>query len=146
MLHVSYKTETQELADLMGGFVDAAILGTPSATPLIRAGRVLALAVIGDKRSSALPEVATFPELGYKRLNRLGWFGVLVPAATPPARIAEFSNAIGAVLAEPAVAAKIREMGFALIPSSSPAEFGDVMRSDLAAWRQLIHDAGIQGQ
>lgn len=146
MLHVSYKTETQELSDLMGGFVDAAILGTPSATPMIRAGRVRALAVIGDKRSSQLAEVPTFPELGYKRLNRLGWFGVLVPAATPPTRIAEFSSAMDAVLAEFAVAAKVREMGFVLFPSSSPAEFDEVIRSDLAAWRQLIHDARIQTQ
>lgn len=144
LTHVPYKAEAPEITDLIGGVLDAAIVGVPTAVPFIKAGRLRALAVVGDKRSSQLPETPTFPELGLSRLNKLGWFGVLVPAGTPAARVNDFNLALEAVMKEPVVVSKIRDLGFELIPHSGPEEFGAVLRSDFAAWKRLLEDAGIK--
>lgn len=144
LTHIPYKAEPPEIQDLLGGVVDAAILGVPAATPFIKAGRLRALAVVGDKRASQLPDVPTFPELGLPRLSKLGWFGVLLPAGTPPDRVNEFKVALDAVMQEPVVTAKIRELGFEILPKSTPEAFASVLRTDYVAWKRLIGDAGIQ--
>ena len=85
MLHVPYKGSAAYINDLIGGQVPAAIDAIADLTELHRAGKITILASSGAKRSTALPDVPTFAELGVKDVEALGWFGFFAPAKTPKA-------------------------------------------------------------
>src|SRR5438874_930680 len=83
MVHVPYKGSAAYINDLIGGQVPAAVDAIADLTELHRAGRITILASTGAKRSSALPDMPTFTELGMKDVEAMGWFGFFAPARTP---------------------------------------------------------------
>jgi tripartite-type tricarboxylate transporter receptor subunit TctC len=142
LLHVPYKGTGQALTDLLAGHVD--LMFAPSQTVLshLQAGKLKALAVTGSKRSDTLPALATVAESGVPGYAALGWFGVLVPAATPRATVAKISADVNRALREPGVRERMHALG-ADPAGNAPEAFAQFIREDQAKWSRLMKQAGI---
>lgn len=142
--HVSYKGTAPALADLLGGHVPLLVCDLPAPLPHVKAGKLRALAVTGERRSPSLPEVPTAQEQGFAELQATNWLGVMVPARTPAAIIGRLHAAfVGAV-----DAAETRERyatwGIDAATSASPAAFGSFVRDEFARWQKVVRQAAIQ--
>ncbi|HYD56707.1 MAG TPA: tripartite tricarboxylate transporter substrate binding protein [Burkholderiales bacterium] len=143
MIHVPYKGEALILTDLLGGQIDVGFNSIGTALPQIKAGKVRPIALIGSKRSKALPDVPTFPELGVPKLSGGAWFGIFAPAGTPKPVVEKISVDINGFLNSPEMQKWLRDQG--LEPTGmTPDEFSQFIKADLAKWRQLIAELGIK--
>ena len=116
MTDVAYRGSGPVALDVMSGQVPLGMLDLPSVLAQIKAGKVRALAVTGSTRLADLPDVPTLAEAGVKGYESTGWFGVVAPAATPPAVVARLQSELQAVLTDPAVLAQARAIGVELTP------------------------------
>jgi tripartite-type tricarboxylate transporter receptor subunit TctC len=143
LLHVPYKGAAPGVADVAGGQVQAMIINIPTVLPLIKAGKLTALAVTSAKRAAALPEVPTLAESGIAGYETLAWFGVLAPAKTPPEVAAALHREVQKALARPDVKETLARLGSE--PSGiGPAEFLIFIKSEIAKYGKVIRDAGIK--
>jgi len=143
LTHVPTRGGAQATTDLVGGQVDAAILGLGPTLPHIRGGKVRALAVTQASRVPQLPDVPTLIELGLAGFTADQWFGLAGPADMPPAVVDQMAKAVAAALDDDAVRRRYDEVGFVTRPST-PAEFTEKVRSQEALWRKLIADRGLK--
>src|SRR5438105_8218329 len=142
MVHVPYKGAGPMTSDIVGGQLMLGI-GNVTALPLIRAGKVKAIAVTAARRIAALPEVPTFAEQGYPSLEARGWFCLMGPPNLPPAVVAARNAAIRKATAEPAFNERLFGLGMRG-DSSTPAGLQQVIRDDTAKWTKLIRDTGVK--
>lgn len=140
---VNYNSEPQEITDILGGHLDAGILSFTAVQPMIESGRLRPLAVVGSQRLQKLPNVPTLAELGFPRVNLIGWFGVLLPSGTPKARVETLSTAIQQIVADPEMKARLEGLGYQPVGDSADV-FTKNLRRDSDTWRRLIREAGIQ--
>jgi tripartite-type tricarboxylate transporter receptor subunit TctC len=145
LVHVPYRGSGQSVLDLVEGRVDMQFGTIPPTLALVRDGRVRALAVTGEKRTSVLPDVPTIAESGVPGYESTLWQAVVAPAATPPGIIARLNEEIVAALATPEVKATLEKQGIELEPST-PAQLAARIRSDLGKWGEVIRGAGIKTQ
>jgi tripartite-type tricarboxylate transporter receptor subunit TctC len=143
MTDVAYRGSGPVALDVMSGQVPLGMLDLPSVLAQIKAGKVRALAVTGRTRLADLPDVPTLAEAGVKGYESTGWFGIVAPAATPPAVLARLQSDLQAVLTDPAVMAQARAIGVELTPMSS-AEFGRFIASETAKWADVIKRSGTK--
>jgi tripartite-type tricarboxylate transporter receptor subunit TctC len=141
--HIPYKGGGPALVDLTGGHVDAMFATLPSAVTLIKAGKLRALAVTGDKRSPALPDVPTAKEAGLPGVVVTTWNGVIAPAGTPPAVVEKLAQALKQAVEDPGIQQKLAAVG-AEPMYTPPQAFAGVIREDFARWSSLIKQAGIK--
>jgi len=143
-LHVPYKGGVQILTEIMGGRVDATILGIGALTPFIRAGRVRLLAVTSPARAELFPDVPTIAETlpGY---DFRGWFGYLAPAGTPPKIVALLNQEINRAMMMPDVKEKLGAIGLTVV-AESPESFAKTLKSDYEKYGKLIRTIGFQPQ
>jgi tripartite-type tricarboxylate transporter receptor subunit TctC len=137
VVHVPYQSGAQALTAILGGQTQIAFSTVPPVLQQIKAGKVRALAVTGEKRQPSLPDVPTFAEAGYPRFDAALWQGVLAPAGTPPEVIARLNDAINRVLAMPDVRTRLAEMGADAV-GTTPEKFGDFIKSEMIRWAALI--------
>ncbi len=140
---INYKGQPDAVADLLTGRVQFMCLGAILAEPQLKAGKLKALAVLDAQRFARLPEVPTAKELGYPDLVMSTWFGIAMPAATPPAIVARANAEISKVLADPAVVAKLRDIGVDPAAPAGPAAFAAFMREDLERWKKAAAAAKV---
>lgn len=145
MMHVPYKGSAPGLNDTMAGHVPLMFDNMPSALQLVKAGKLRALAITSAQRSPLLPEVPTMAEAGLRGYEIAGWFGVLVPAATPKPIVARLNSELEAVLKMPEVRKKIDEMG-GIISGAGPEAFGRYIEAETEKWRKLVRSANITVQ
>ena len=143
--HVPYKGGGPALADLLGGHVDAMFATLPSAMAHIRSGKLRALAVTGERRSPALPDVPTAGEAGARGLVVMTWNGVLAPAGTPAAVIERLQREVKAAIAVDAVRERYATAG-AEPMTLTPEQFRDLIARDYGRWARLIKDNGISAE
>lgn len=143
MTHVPYKGGGPALTATIGGETDITILGAVITVPQIKGGNLKALAVLGKKRTPALPQVPTANEQGLTNFDVSSWVGVLVPAGTPTPIIDKINNAFSQALKNPAVQARMAEQGNEVV-ASSPAQFGVFLNQESAKWAKVIKDNNIQ--
>ena len=129
MLHVGYKGSSPALTDVMGGHVPLMFDGIGTSLPLIKAGKLKAFAVSTPKRSPVLPDVPTFTELGYPKLEALGWLGLWCPPDVPAPVQHQLRMAALKALALPGTRERLLELGFEVGAPRSVAE----MEAGLAA-------------
>jgi len=111
--------------------------------PFVEAGSVRPLAVSGDARSPALPQVPTISEAGMPRYKAVGWFGLMAPAGTPAGIVAKLSDVVAAACKSPDVVTALRAQG--IEPQSSrPQEFAAFVRDQLELHRQLVKDVDLK--
>ncbi len=143
MVHVPYKGSAAYMNDLIGGQVSAAVDAIADLTELHRAGKVKVLASSGAKRSTALPDVPTFGELGVAGVEAMGWFGFFAPAKTPKPIVDALNAAINKALTSPDVAEKLTKLG--MDPATgSPEFFAKVLADDYAKWGPIVKASGFK--
>jgi tripartite-type tricarboxylate transporter receptor subunit TctC len=143
-LHIPYKGGVQIVTEIMGGRVDATILGIGALTPFIRAGRLRLLAVTSPTRAELFPDVPTVAEMvpGY---DSRGWFGYLAPAGTPPKIVALLNREINRAMMMPDVKEKLGAIGLTVV-AESPESFAQTLKSDYEKYGKLIRTIGLQAQ
>ena len=144
IVHVPYKGAGPGLTAVVGGEVDMMFAAVGAALPHVKAERLRAVAIGGDKRSAAVPDVATFRESGYA-LDASSWYGVVAPARTPRAIVTKLNETAVRVLNAPALKTHLTSQGFELV-ASEPEAFGKLIREELATWRKVIEAAGLKGK
>ena len=145
LAHVPYKGSGPGMTDLLGGRVLMTMDSLLQGLPQIKAGKLKALAVLGPRRSSLLPDVPTMAEAGLKGYSLTNWFGLVAPAATPKDVIVRIHSDVTRVLSDPEIQKKIAEMG-ADVVGNSPEEFGAAMRAESAQWADIIKAANIKAE
>ena len=143
MTHVPYKGGGPAMTATISGETDITILGAVITVPQIKGGNLKALAVLGKKRTPALPQVPTASEQGLSNFDVSSWVGVLVPAGTPAPIIDKINNAFAQALKSPAVQARMAEQGNEVV-ASSPAQFGVFLNQESVKWAKVIKDNNIQ--
>ena len=141
--HIPYKGAGPALVGLLGGETDAAIVALPAAQAHIQAGRLRALAVVQERRSSLAPEVPTLAEAGITIDLENGWFGLLAPAGTPQAVVDRVQQAVAGALADPQLRAQLARQGFEPVGSSSQA-FARQLDRDVASFPPLLKSLGAR--
>lgn len=145
MLHVPYKGTGQAVTDLLAGQIDLMFAPGETVMPHVKAGRLKAFAVTSAGRATALPEFPTVAESGVAGYEAIGWFGLLAPAATPPALVQKLSRDANQVLADPEVKSRMLALG-AEPSGDTPEEFGRFIRNDQAKWSKLMRERGIPSE
>ncbi len=141
--HVPYRGGAQATTDTVAGVVDFFVSTWPQVVQLVQDGRLRCLGIGAPARLPALPEVPTFAEAGAPFMAVDAWFGLFAPARTPEAVIGRLSAALPPVLAAPAVAGRLAQMGFSPAPMGA-AEFAAFQRAEVARWRDLVALTGIR--
>ncbi|MDB5867524.1 MAG: hypothetical protein JWO70_5330 [Betaproteobacteria bacterium] len=142
MTAVNYKGGGPAMTDVMGGHVSAFFSGVSSGTPQVKAGKLRALGVTTTRRSTALPDVPTIAEAGVPGYEVDGWYGLLGPAATPPAVVARFNRDLGQLLSTADMKERLLAAGLEA-RASTPTEFRDRVTRDVARWAEVVKKAKI---
>jgi tripartite-type tricarboxylate transporter receptor subunit TctC len=127
----------------VSGQVIAFIGNMPPTVPLIKAGKLRALAVTTKTRSALMPELPTIMEAGLPGFETVAWFGVLAPAGTPPEVVNRLSAEIAKIAKSPEMRERLVAMGAEPV-GSTPAEFKAVIDRDIAKWKPLAQKVGIK--
>lgn len=143
LLHVPYKSIANATTDVLGGQIPMAFPVMPGVAPHIRAGRLRALAISSDRRSGALPDVATFVELGFQGVVVGNWFGLLGPARLPREIVGRLNKLAGDVVRSPEGQGTFASLGFDII-ASTPEVFERQLRFDVDKWAGVVKAAGIK--
>ncbi|WP_405549657.1 Bug family tripartite tricarboxylate transporter substrate binding protein [Variovorax paradoxus] len=142
ILHVPYRGGGPAIADLLAGHVQLSFMTVLEASGHIKAGKLRALAVTGDKRVPAFPEVPTLAESVAPGFNAISWIGLLAPAGTPPEVVEKIAADLRAVLADESV--KARFVGLGGVPrATSPQEFARLIEDDKRRYAQIIRSRKI---
>jgi tripartite-type tricarboxylate transporter receptor subunit TctC len=142
MVHVAYKGTGPALTDVMGGHVHLMFGNVVGAAPLIKSGKLRALATSTAQRSPLLPEVRTVAELSAKPFDVSAWTGLLAPAGTDPSVIAAISNELTRILKIPALRELLIANGTDPV-GSTPADFQAFIVREMATWGKIIRSAAI---
>jgi tripartite-type tricarboxylate transporter receptor subunit TctC len=142
-VHVPFGGNSPALASTLGGHTPILFATVPGLAENIKEGRLRALAVTSNRRTSALPDVPTFAEAGYPGLESVFFQGMLAPAGTPRPVIDQRHREIVHILALPEVRDRLAATGFEPV-GSNPDEFDAWIRAELPRWARVIREAGIQ--
>jgi tripartite-type tricarboxylate transporter receptor subunit TctC len=143
IVHVPYKGSGPLKTDLLGGHLPLGVDGLGGLSELIRAGKVKPLAVLAPKRSSLAPEIPSLGDMGINDVDGNGWYGALVPAATPPAVVAKLNASLAAALQAPDVHVQLVKLGVEAVGGSSE-EFRNYLLGERKKWAGVIKTANIK--
>jgi len=141
--HIPYKGAAAALTDVMGGRVPVMLSSVPTALSQIRSGKLRPIAVSATKRSPALPDVPTIGEQGYPGFNAGTWYGLLVPAGTPPEVVKAINAAANEAIKLPEVREKILQEGGDVYGGSS-MEFATMLKADYEKWGSVVKESGAK--
>jgi len=144
MEHVPYRGTGPALNDVIAGRVQVFTNALAPLAPHIRAGTLRALAVAGERRSAAMPELPTTGEQGFPEIRTATWFGLLATGGTPPDRVAKLHAALNAALAEAEIRRKLLDGGVEVETSASPADFARFVAEDTARWAPVVRRAALR--
>jgi len=143
MLHIPYRGSAPVVTDLLAGQVDVMFDNVPNVIGHVRAGKMKALAVSTAQRSALAPDVPTVAEAGVPGYELAVWFGVLAPAGTPRDIIGRLNTEIVKVLNSPDIKDRFAKQGVE-VRTSTPEQFSEFLKSEVARWAKVIKDAGIK--
>ena len=145
-VHVPYKILADGWSDLFSGRTHFFVFAAPAAVPMVKDGRVRAIAVTTPKRIPALPDVPTVAEAGLPAAEHTAWFGMFAPAGTPKARINKLAGDLKTILREPQTKQRFLTQGAEPIDDSSPEAFMKLLRTENVRYAKLVKEAGLQLQ
>jgi len=145
-VHVPYKILADGWSDLFSGRTHFFVFAAPAAVPMVKDGRVRAIAVTTPKRIPALPDVPTVAEAGLPAAEHVAWFGMFAPAGTPKGLVNKLAADLNLILREAQTKQRFLTQGADPIDYSSPEAFMKLLRSENARFAKLIKEAGLQLQ
>jgi tripartite-type tricarboxylate transporter receptor subunit TctC len=143
IVHVPYKGAAPALQDVIAGHIEMMFATAASVVPLIREGKVRALAVTSLTRTAVLPDVPTVDELGLKGFEAVTWHGLVAPARTPPEIVAALNRATTSALVDPAVRGPLGDLGVDVMGGTSEV-FAAYIRSEIPKWAAIIKMSGAR--
>jgi tripartite-type tricarboxylate transporter receptor subunit TctC len=143
MIHVPFRGGGPAMNDLVAGHVPSLIASAPTATPLMREGRIRALAVTGARRSPFDSDIPTIAEQGFPGYAATNWYAVVVSSKVPPQTVAALNAILTKALKAPAVQAGYAQQGMETI-ASTQAEAANHIARETEVWKKVIADAGIR--
>lgn len=143
MQHVPYKGSAQAIGDVIGGQITMSFENIVVASPFVKSGRIKALAVTSAKRASALPAVPTIADTGVPGFEAIGWFGMVVPAATPKDVVARLNSELVRALGMPDVKERIANLGAEVVPTS-PEGMDKFNNAQIALWARVVKASGAK--
>jgi tripartite-type tricarboxylate transporter receptor subunit TctC len=143
MTHIPYKGSGLSMIDVMSGRVQVAITNTLTAAPLVRSGKLKALAVTSPQRVQALPGLPTVAEAGVPGYELRSWYGLLAPNKTPVPLVLMLNREVGALMNSPEVKERLAADGAEAAPANTPAQFRDLIHAEIARWGKIIKNLGI---
>jgi tripartite-type tricarboxylate transporter receptor subunit TctC len=142
---VPYRSIGQAFTDAMGGQIHVIFPGLAAALPHLRSGAFRALAVTGEKRQPALPDVPTFEELGYDGFNGLTWYGIVGPAKLPEPIVRRLNDEINRIIVTPEVRETFKGEALEVMPMT-PAQFGKYIADEIAHWTEVARASRIEAE
>ncbi|WP_051952568.1 tripartite tricarboxylate transporter substrate binding protein [Xenophilus azovorans] len=141
MVHAAYKGTPPLVTDLLGGQIDTAVIDLGNTMGHVKAGKLRALAITGEKRNKLVPDVPTFAELGYDEVSQPGRYWLMLPKGTPPATVERIRASVLDVLKSPELQEQLYAMGI----EPAPPVREDVaanMRADVDYWKRVVEITG----
>ena len=145
ILHVPYKGSAPAVTDLLGGQVQLMFDNTPNVLPHVKAGKLRALGSSRTKRDALTPDVPTIAEAGVPGYDLSVWFGMVAPAGTPKEVVQKLNAEVIKILAMPDVRERFLAQGVEP-QGSTPEQFAEHIRSQMAKWGKLVQDAGVKAE
>jgi tripartite-type tricarboxylate transporter receptor subunit TctC len=143
LTHVPYKGTAPALNDLTAGYIQLMFTDLGPALPLIKAGKLRALAVTTMQRLASLPDVPPLAEAGVPGYNAAAWQGVIAPAKTPKDIIAKLNSELNAIVAMDDVRGRLVDLGMEPIGKGTPEELDRFLQSEIVRWGKVVEAAGI---
>jgi tripartite-type tricarboxylate transporter receptor subunit TctC len=143
MLHIPYRGTAASVTDVIAGQVTCTFTGAPAVLPLVKSGRLRALAVSSSHRLLVVPDVPTVADSGYAGFEADQWYGLVAPAGTPPALVARLNAEVNKALAMTDVAQQLAVEGAVAMPGT-PAAFGDLIRREIPRWAAVVKAGNIK--
>ncbi|MGB6104651.1 MAG: tripartite tricarboxylate transporter substrate binding protein [Pusillimonas sp.] len=144
MTHVPYGGSGQVQTDVIAGNIDMAFDTVVANMPMVKSGRLKAIAVSTPERSPLMPEVPTVAEQGYPDFSASAWLGFFAPANTPDDVVQKISTTLNESLQEPEVAAKLSALGLEVRFSDTPADFRKMVEDEYGRWSQVVKNIGVK--
>lgn len=139
---VLYQGPGPMLNDLMGGRIQFSIENVGPTLPLIKANKIVGVALMNPTRAPYAPDLPALAEAGYTQYDVVGWLGIFAPKGTPPDIVARLNTELAASLKLPEVASVISAIG--IVMGGSPEKFAELQRRDIATWAELVESTGIK--
>jgi len=146
MTHVPYKGSGLSMIDVMSGRVQLAITNVLTATPLVRGGKLKALAITSERPLAAFQGVPTVADAGVPGYELRSWYGLLAPNRTPPALIAYLNREVAETMNAPELKEKLAADSAETAAPNTPAQFREVISRETAKWDKLIKTGVIKPQ
>ncbi len=142
ILHIPYKGTTMLIPDLITGRVNMSLDNIPPYMPLLKSGKIKALAVTMLERSPLMPDVPTIAESGFPGFDSVAAYAMFAPTGTPKAIVDRLNTELNEILLDPVLKAKLREQGIE-VQGSTPQAVSDYMDREIAKWARVIKEANI---
>jgi tripartite-type tricarboxylate transporter receptor subunit TctC len=139
--YIPYKGGSQAIADLMGGQAQVMFNGMLATYPMVKEGRLKAIAISSPKRFSAAPDLPTVAESGLPGFETGSWQGIVAPAHTPPELVKKLHAAVMKVLSTPEMKARLDQAG-AEVRAMTPEQFGTFIANEKARWAKVVRESG----
>lgn len=143
MTHIPYRGTVPAVTDLMAGQVQVAFTGGPAVLPLIKAGKLRALAVSSSKRLEALPDAPTVAESGYPGFEADQWYGLVAPAGTPHEVVLKLNAQVNQALNSSELKSRLESEGAIAMPAT-PEAFGALIGREIKRWRPVVQAGHIR--
>jgi tripartite-type tricarboxylate transporter receptor subunit TctC len=144
MVHVPFKGGSPAVMSLVAGDTQVSFATPPSVLPMVKAGRLRALAVTSTERSSLMPDIPGMAEAGFPDYSIAFWYGIFVPAGTPAEIVKKLYDAITNAAREPQVKTALAREGTEVALSRSPEDFAAFLAEDAKLWVRLAKESGAK--
>jgi tripartite-type tricarboxylate transporter receptor subunit TctC len=145
LVHVPYKGSGPAVTDLVAGRVQVMFDGAPALLAHVRTGKLRVLAAASPQRNPLAPDVPTFAELGYPGIEVALWYGLMAPAGTPRAIVDRLNAELARILNLPDIRERFAAQGAAATPTT-PEQFAQFMRREIARWEPVVKRAGVKAE
>jgi tripartite-type tricarboxylate transporter receptor subunit TctC len=142
--HIPYRGSQLAIPDLLSGRFKVMVTDLTPALAHIRSGRLKVLATTAPERSAMRPDAPTFAEAGYPSVQAVAWQSIVAPAGTPKPIVDRLAAEIGAIVRSEALKSRCLAIGCETLNPTSPAEFADYVRSELARWARIVAESGAK--
>jgi len=146
VVHVPYRGTAPAVADAVAGQIQMVFTGAPAIIPMVKAGKLRALAVSSSQRMPSMPDIPTLAESGVKGLEGFEadqWYGLVAPAGTPVQIVKKLNLITNESLSAPELSARLQSEG-AIATPQTPQAFGQLIQSEIKRWRPVVRSANIQ--